>query len=98
MKFDLNFTPSASAALKELKHSHDLLRQYKAVVKTLRFLQENPRHPGMQSHKYHSIKGPEGQEVFEAYAEQDTPAAYRVFFYYGPQKGKITVFAIAPHP
>lgn len=98
MKFDLNFTPSASATLKELKHSHDLLRQYKAVVKTLRFLQENPRHPGMQSHKYHSIKGPQGQEVFEAYAEQDTPAAYRIFFYYGPQKGEITIFAITPHP
>lgn len=98
MKFGLNFTPSANATLKELKHSHDLLRQYKAVVKTLRFLQENPRHPGLQSHKYHSIRGPEGQEVFEAYAEQDTPAAYRIFFYYGPQKGGITVFAITPHP
>ncbi len=26
------------------------------------------------------------------------PAAYRVFFYYGPKRGEITVFAITPHP
>lgn len=98
MKFDLNFTPSASATLKKLKHSYDSVKRYKAVVKTLQFLRKNPKHPSLQSHKYHSIKGPEGQEVFEVYAEQDTPAAYRVFFYYGPQKGEITIFAITPHP
>ena len=97
MKFVLNFTTSASATLKKLKYSCDSVKGYKAIVKTLRFLQENPRHPSLQSHKYHSIKGPEGQEVFEIYAEQDTPAAYRIFFYYGPQKGEITIFAITPH-
>jgi len=98
MKFVLNFTASASAILKKLKYSRDSIKKYKAVIKTLQFLQDNPKHPSLQSHKYHSIKGSEGQEVFEVYAEQDTPAAYRIFFYYGSQKGQITVFAITSHP
>jgi hypothetical protein len=45
-----------------------------------------------------SLKGPNGEKVFEAYAEQRTPAAYRVFWYYGPSKGIITIFAITSHP
>jgi len=44
------------------------------------------------------LKGPNGEKVFEAYAEQKTPAAYRVFWFYGPSRGKITIFAITPHP
>jgi hypothetical protein len=44
------------------------------------------------------LKGPQGEKVFEAYAEQSTPAAYRVFWYYGPEENRITVIAITPHP
>lgn len=98
MKFVLAFTPTAKNALKELKEDSGLHKRYQAVKKALKFLSENPRHPGLQTHKYSSIKGPNGQEVFEAYAEQKTPAAYRIFFYYGPSKGIITVFAVTPHP
>lgn len=50
-----------------------------------------------------SIEGPEKTEVFEVYAENKTPAAYRIFWcYYHPkqegQNGSITVLAITPHP
>ncbi len=38
------------------------------------------------------------EKIFEAYAEQSTPAAYRIFWYYGPEKDQITVVAIIPHP
>ena len=44
------------------------------------------------------LKGPKGEKVFEAYAEQLTPAAYRVFWYYGPAAKQITIIAITPHP
>ena len=64
----------------------------------LTYLGSNPRHPSLQTHKYTSFTGPNGEEVFEAYAEQKTPAAYRIFFYYGPNKSEITIFAITPHP
>ena len=39
-----------------------------------------------------------GEKVFEAYAQQRTPGAYRVFWYYGPERGMITIVAITPHP
>jgi len=43
------------------------------------------------------MEGPGGEDVFEAYVEQDTPAAYRVFWYYGPARGNITILSITPH-
>lgn len=37
-------------------------------------------------------------KIYEAYAENNTPAAYRIFWHYGPDKKKITIIAITPHP
>ncbi|MDM8550054.1 hypothetical protein QUF72_08260 [Desulfobacterales bacterium HSG2] len=44
------------------------------------------------------MKGAKGEKIFEAYAEQATPAAYRIFWHYGPSQNQITVIAITPHP
>ena len=32
------------------------------------------------------------------YAEQATPAAYRIFWYSGPKEQQITIISITPHP
>lgn len=98
MSFFLSFTPSAKQDLKKLKESAHLEKRFKAVSKALKYLAENPRHPSLQTHPYTSLCGPTGEKVFEAYAEQDTPAAYRIFFYYGKGRGEIVIFAITPHP
>ncbi len=98
MKFILYFTSTAKKALKELKENSSQQKKYKAVTKALKFLSENPKHPSLQTHEYHSLQGPNKEKVFEAYAEQKTPAAYRIFFFYGPRRGTITIFAITPHP
>lgn len=98
MSFFLSFTPTAKKNLKELKVTAHLQKRFKAVSKALRFLQENPRHHSLQTHEYSSFKGPHGEKVFEAYAEQDTPAAYRIFFFYGRQKSEIVIVAVTPHP
>ena len=98
MIFTLYFTPSAKQILSDLKRSPSLEKHFKAVSKALEYLAQNPKHPGLQTHKYYSLKGPQGQEIFEAYAEQNTPAAYRIFFYYGPRKEEITIFTITSHP
>ena len=73
---------------------------FKQVVKCVELLQTNPRHPGLETHEYHSIENPydHKQKVFEAYAQNRTPGAYRVFWCYGPGKGEITIIAITPHP
>jgi len=66
----------------------------------IRLLHENPRHPGLQTHAFHSLEHPfdPAGKVFEAYAQNRTPGAYRVFWCYGPEAGMITILAIAPHP
>lgn len=98
MKFSLTITEAAKKDLKELKEDSGLEKRYKAVTKALKYLEENPKHPSLQTHPYESLYGPNGEKVFEAYAQLDTPAAYRIFFYYGHQRGEIIIFAITPHP
>lgn len=73
---------------------------YRQVVKTLGYLSINPKHPGLQTHEYDDIENPidKKQKVFEAYAQNNTPGAYRVFWCYGPGKNEITIIAITPHP
>jgi hypothetical protein len=96
--FELHWTAEAGKAYSLLKRTASQKKRYQAVKKTIKFLATNPRHPGLQTHEYTSLRGPNGEKVFEAYAEQSTPAAYRVFWYYGPSKGIITILAITPHP
>ena len=96
--FDILLTNEALEKLKGLKTDKGLAKRYKAVKKAFQLLANNPRHPGLNTHEYTSLKGPKGEKVFEAYAEQRTPAAYRIFWYYGPKENKITVIAITPHP
>lgn len=98
MPFLLDLTDRAKATLKELERDGGLAKRLNAVRKTLALLESNPRHPGLQSHEFQSLSGAHGEKVFEVYAEQATPAAYRVFWHYGPGKGQITVIAIAKHP
>jgi hypothetical protein len=73
---------------------------FKQVSKTIDFLKNDPRHPGLQTHPYSSLQNPynPNEKVFEAYAQNKTPGAYRVFWCYGPGKGEITIIAITPHP
>ena len=98
MSFELLFTSRANADLDALEADAGLAKRLKAVRKALGLLETNPRHPGLNTHKFSSIKGPGGEEVFEAYAENKTPAAWRIFWHYGPDKKQITILTIAPHP
>jgi hypothetical protein len=96
--FELAWTEEAERAYQLLKADASQQRRYNAVKKTLKFLAQDPRHHSLQTHEYLSLKGPRGEKVFEAYAQQKTPAAYRVFWYYGPSRGIITIIAITSHP
>jgi len=96
--FELFLTDEARRQLRALKPDKGLEKRYDAVKKAIQFLSSNPRHPGLKTHEFTSLQGPKGEKVFEAYAEQSTPAAYRIFWYYGPGKNQITVVAITPHP
>ena len=96
--FELEWADEAKRTYNLLKDDASQKKRYKAIKKTIGFLAMDPHHNSLQTHEYVSLKGPSGEKVFEAYAEQNTPAAYRVFWYYGPSKGIITIFAITSHP
>ena len=71
---------------------------FKKLVKALVFLSQNPRHPGLASHEIDDLTRKYGIKIFQSYLENRTPAAGRLFWAYGPDKGDITVLAIESHP
>ena len=105
MNRELIFTETANQQYESLLNNPSKKGILKQIRKTLAFLETNIRHRSLETHEYSSIKGVNGERVWEAYAQQKTPSAYRVFFHYGPDKevkGKrvpvITIIAITPHP
>ncbi len=98
--FQLCFTKTADNQLKSLEQNPSKKRLVKQIKKSLGFLQINPKHPSLNTHSYDSIEHPLNphEKVFEAYAQNNAPSAYRIFWCYGPKKKQITIIAITPHP
>ena len=96
--FELDWADAAKETYASLKLDVSREKQYKAVKKAIKQLAKDPRYPSLQTHEFMSLKGPKGEKVFEACAEQNTPKAYRILWYYGPARGIITIFMITPHP
>ena len=98
MPFKLRFTRQADLSLSSLESDASAAKRLKAVRKTLGWLERDPRHQSLHTHAYSRLAGPKGEKVYEAYAENRMPAAFRVFWCYGPNSGEITLVAITPHP
>jgi len=105
MQRKLRFTPTANAQLAALENAPANAAILAQVLKALGCLEIDPRHPGLHTHEFTSLTGVNGEKVFEAYAQNNTPGAYRIFWHYGPDetKGKkrtpvITIVAITAHP
>ncbi len=96
--FKLLFTNEAIDNLKELEKDNSKKKRLNAVRKTLGYLENNPRHPSLNTHEYSILTRQFGVKIFEAYAENKTPQAYRIFWHYGLNKEVITIIAITPHP
>ncbi|HWY21767.1 MAG TPA: hypothetical protein VNX26_11140 [Candidatus Acidoferrum sp.] len=105
MQRKIKFTPTADKQCAELEHSPSKAAIFEQVRKAVGYLELNPHHPSLSTHEFTSLSGVNGEKVFEAYAQNNTPGAYRIFWHYGPDetKGKkrtpvITIVAITPHP
>jgi len=100
LPFSLIIQPEAERQLHDLEFDEDKadLVKLRKVRKCLGLLETNPRHPGLQTHEYNSLEGANGEKVWEAYVENKTFSAWRVFWHYGPGKDVITILAITPHP
>lgn len=73
---ELIFTPQADSDLREIENDPSKKDVLKAVRKALGLMETNVRHPSLNTHEFTSLKGPNGEKVFEAYVQQRTPAAY----------------------
>ncbi len=96
--FEIDYSDLAKYQLNILLNDSSKRSMAKAVVKSLGYMRTNLRHPSLNTHKFEEMIGPKGEEVFESYAQNNTPGAYRIFWHYGPGKGIITVLAITAHP
>ncbi len=105
MQRKIKFTPSADRQYSELENAPPKAGIFEQVRKAIGYLEINPHHPSLNTHEFTSLTGANGKKVFEAYAQNNAPGAYRIFWHYGPDetKGKkripvITIAAITPHP
>jgi hypothetical protein len=96
--FNIDYSDLAKDQLNNLIGDPSKKSAAKAVVKSLEYMGVNIRHPSLNTHKYDDMTGPKGEDVFESYAQNKTPGAYRIFWFYGPGKLVITILAITPHP
>jgi hypothetical protein len=69
----LRFRDQAVEDLHEIKDDPAKKSILKAVLKTLALMEHDLRHPSLNTHEFVSFKGPQGQKLFEAYAQQKTP-------------------------
>jgi hypothetical protein len=105
MQRKIQFTPTADQQLTALEDALANAALFEQVRKAIGYLEIDPHHPGLHTHEFTSLTGVNGEKVFEAYAQNNTPGAYRIFWHYGPDetRGKkripvITVLAITRHP
>lgn len=70
---------------------------YRKWGKALKFLSQNPRHPGLASHEIDALSRRYGEKVWQSYLENNTPGAGRMFWVYGPGKAEITVIGLESH-
>lgn len=73
----------------------ELFRKWAKAIERLR---EDPFYPALMSHEITDLSRRYGRKVFQSYLENNTPAAGRMFWVYGPGEGEITVLGLEPHP
>ena len=82
MIFSIDHTEEALKQLRHLKSDPSLKKRFKAVTKALALMSVDIRHPSLNTHEYTKLSNLLGVKVFEAYAENNTPKAYRIFWRY----------------
>ena len=83
---------------KQGKLTKNETQNFKKLIKALKFLEHNPKYPGLESHEIGALSRRCKQRVWQSYLENKTPSAGRLYWSYGPGKGEITILGIEPHP
>lgn len=87
-----------SFKLKKTRNVDDALAALESTAPAFGYLELNPKHPSLNSQPHASLSREMNAKIWESYGENKRPGAYRIFWYYGPGKGELTVFSVVPHP
>ena len=105
MRRKIKFTPTADEQYTALENAPSKTAVFRQVRKAIGYLEIDPHHPSLNTHEFTSLTGAKGERLFEAYAQNNTGGAYRIFWHYGPDETKrkkrtpvITIVAITSHP
>jgi hypothetical protein len=110
VRFVLRFADRGKLDLANIRGNPALAKRCKAVEKALGRMEVDLRHQSLNTHEFDDLSGPNDEKVWEAYAENATPGAYRIFFCYPGEKTLLTlpncvqgvryllILAITPHP
>jgi hypothetical protein len=94
----LAFSDTANRQLDELEQDRGQAARLKAVRSALGRMEVNLRHPGLNTHEFKGKACPHGGKLFEAYAQNHAPGAFRIFWCYAPEPDTIMIVAITAHP
>lgn len=97
MQFHLIFSEAAKLKFLELEQDKSKKGLLKQLRRVLGFMETNLKHPSLNTHKFSGMSCKLG-DVFETYAQNNTPGAYRIFWAYGPGKRELYILDITPHP
>ena len=97
--YSIGYSEEAKTQYSELKMRKDLVKRFKAVQKALKLLSNNPRHPSLNTHEYYNYPTKIKEKIYQSYAENNTPQAYRIFWFYDKDnRNAINIIGITPHP
>ncbi|MEO8541737.1 MAG: hypothetical protein ABI577_18505 [bacterium] len=75
MPFEIDMSEEAERVLADLERNPANATRFRKVINTLARLEQNPRHPGLNTPQYLGRKGPHGETVWQAYVENRTLGA-----------------------
>lgn len=93
-----DFWSTLCSKVKSGSATKDEVKLHKKMGNALFHLQQNPRHPGLETHEITSLSRRYGIKVWQSYIENQTPAAGRIYWCCGPNRGEITIIGLEPHP
>jgi len=70
---------------------------FKKLAKAIKFLSQDPKYPGLQTHEIEVLSKKYDMKIWQSYLDQGEKAR-RIFWTYGPNRKEITILAVEPHP
>lgn len=94
--FTLRFTEEAAGILSDMADAnHPKLAKVRRAIARI---EADPRQRPLQSHKWKALSAPASADLWESYVDTNTPAAWRIWWCYGPESNEITIVTLGKHP